>query len=156
VDEKMKERLLEVLRGLIPCVKGILVYGSFVKGYASVSSDVDICVIKKEEKKDLYERILRISAKNERYDVVVFSEMPWYLRGEVLENNEVIYAEDELDFWLYKQSKIWSGMKRRQSLVSADDLIERLREKKGVGERQEEAALFLPSQNCLIFLEFLS
>ena len=65
-----------------------------------------------------------------RYDIVIFNEIPWYLRGEILENNEVLYAEnaDELDFWLYKRSKIWNGMKRRQSLVSADDLIERVKE----------------------------
>jgi len=40
----------------------------------------------------------------------------------------LFYAEDEyvLDFWLYKYSKTWHGMKRRQRLVSADDLIDRL------------------------------
>ena len=131
MDEKMKEQLLEVLRDVMPYVKGILVYGSFIKGYADVKSDIDICVIEKEgiESKDLYERILEVSA-NERYDIVIFNKIPWYLRGEILENNEVIYAEDEddLDFWLYKQSKIWNGMKRRQKSVSAEDLIGRVKE----------------------------
>ena len=131
MDEKMKEQLLEVLRDVMPYVKGILVYGSFIKGYADVKSDIDICVIEKEgiESKDLYERILEVSA-NERYDIVIFNKIPWYLRGEILENNEVIYAEDEddLDFWLYKQLKIWNGMKRRQRSVSADDLIGRVKE----------------------------
>jgi hypothetical protein len=71
---------------------------------------------------------LRVYA-NKRYDIGIFNVIPGYLRGEILENNEVLYAEnaDELDFWLYKRSKIWNGMKRRQSLVSADDLIERLK-----------------------------
>jgi predicted nucleotidyltransferase len=136
MDKKMKEHLLEVLKDMMPYVKGILVYGSFIKGYADENSDIDICVIQKEgigigiESKDLYDRILRVSA-NERYDIVVFNEIPWYLRGEILENNEIIYAEDEddLDFWLYKQSKIWNGMKRRQKSVSAEDLIDRLKEK---------------------------
>ena len=88
-------------------------------------------MIEKEgvESKELYERILAVSV-NERYDVVVFHAIPWYLRGEILEHNEVIYAEDEdeLDFWLYKQRKIWNGMKRRQKSVSIDDLIERVKE----------------------------
>ncbi len=136
MDKKMKEQLLDVLKEVILYVKGILIYGSFIKGYADVNSDIDICVIQKDEggvdSKELYKRILRVSA-NKRYDIVIFNEIPWYLRGEILENNEVLYAEnaDELDFWLYKQSKIWNGMKRRQRLVSADDLIERvkLREK---------------------------
>jgi len=135
MDKKMKEHLLEVLKDMMPYVKGILVYGSLIKGYADRKSDIDICVIEKEgiESKDcfvLYERILSVSA-NERYDIVVFNEIPWYLRGEILENKEVIYAEDadELDFWLYKQLKIWNGMKRRQISVSAEDLMGRVKEK---------------------------
>ena len=131
MDKKLKEHLLEVLKDIIPYVRGILVYGSFIKGYADVRSDIDICVIEKEEieSKVLYDTILAVSA-NKRYDIVVFNAISWYLRGEILENNEVIYAEDDadLDFWLYKQLKIWSGMKRRQGLVSADDLIGRVKE----------------------------
>jgi len=129
MDKKLKEHLLEVLKDLMPYVKGILVYGSLVKGYADKDSDIDICVIQKGgvDLNDLYERILEISA-NERYDVVVFNAIPWYLRGEILENNEIIYAEDvdELDFWLYKQLKIWNEMKRRQRLMSVEDLIDRV------------------------------
>lgn len=129
MDKKLKEHLLEALKDLMPYVKGILVYGSLVKGYADKDSDIDICVIQKGgvDLNDLYERILEISA-NERYDVVVFNAIPWYLRGEILENNEIIYAEDvdELDFWLYKQLKIWNEMKRRQRLMSVEDLIDRV------------------------------
>jgi predicted nucleotidyltransferase len=134
MDKKMKEHFLEVVKDVMPYVKGILVYGSVIKGYADVKSDIDICVIEKEgiEPKDcfaVYEKILEVSA-NERYDIVVFNKIPWYLRGEILENNEVIYAEDkdDLDFWLYKQLKIWNGMKRRQRSVSAEDLIGRVKE----------------------------
>ncbi|MGB2842582.1 MAG: nucleotidyltransferase domain-containing protein [Halobacteriota archaeon] len=136
MDSEMKERLLDALKDVMPYVRGILVYGSFIKGYADRSSDIDICVIQKEgiESKDcfaLYERILFVSA-DERYDIVAFNEIPWYLRGEILENHVVIYAADadELDFWLYKQLKIWNGMKRRQRLVSAEDLIGRAKETK--------------------------
>jgi len=125
----MKEELLGVLKDIIPYVRGILAYGSVIKGYADAKSDIDICVIPKGciELKELYDRILYVSA-DERYDITVFNEIPWYLRGEILEHNEVIYAGDdyELDFWLYKYSKTWRGMKRRQRLVSAEDLIDRL------------------------------
>ena len=131
MDTKMKEQLLDVLKDMVPYVKGLLVYGSLIKGYADVTSDIDICAIEKEgiESKDLYERILKVSA-DKRYDIVVFNKIPWYLKGEILENNEVVYAEnaDDLDFWLYKQLKIWNGMKKRQSLVSTDDLIGRVEE----------------------------
>jgi predicted nucleotidyltransferase len=131
MDMKMKEQLLDVLKDLVPYVKGLLVYGSLIKGYADVTSDIDICAIEKEgiESKDLYERILKVSA-DKRYDIVMFNKIPWYLKGEILENNEVVYAEnaDDLDFWLYKQLKIWNEMKKRQSTVSADDLIGRVEE----------------------------
>jgi len=134
MDREIKERLLDALKDVMPYVRGILVYGSCIKGYADRSSDIDICVIQKEgiESKDcfaLYERILLVSA-DERYDIVVFNVIPWYLRGEILKNHVVIYAADadELDFWLYKQLKIWNGMKRRQRIVSAEDLIGRVKE----------------------------
>lgn len=114
MDKSMKQQLLDVLKDLVPYVKGLLVYGSLIKGYADMTSDIDICAIEKEgiESKDLYERILNVSA-DKRYDIVVFNKIPWYLNGEILENNEVVHAEnaDDLDFWLYTQLKIWDGMK---------------------------------------------
>jgi|GEM_PF-1550424 len=87
-DKKMKEQLLDVLKDVIPYVKGILIYGSFIKGYADVNSDIDICMIQKDEGKEgedlnlkeLYKKILRVSA-NKRYDLVIFNAIPWYLRG---------------------------------------------------------------------------
>lgn len=129
MDREMTEHLLNALKDIIPYARGIIVYGSFVKGYADEKSDIDICVIKKEgiDLKDLYDRILYVSA-NKRYDIVVFDEIPWYLRGEILENGKVVYAEDmdELDFWLYKRLKIWRDMKRRQKQVRVEDLVSRL------------------------------
>ena len=44
MDKKLKEELLGVLRDLMPYVNGIVVYGSFIKGYADASSDIDIYV----------------------------------------------------------------------------------------------------------------
>ena len=123
------EDLLNALKDIIPYARGIIVYGSFIKGYADERSDIDICIIKKEgiDLKDLYDRILYVSA-NERYDIVIFDEIPWYLRGEILENGKIVYAEDmdELDFWLYKRLKIWRDMKRRQKQVRVEDLVSRL------------------------------
>ena len=129
MDREMTEHLLNALKDIIPYARGIIVYGSFIKGYADEKSDIDICIIKKEgiDLKDLYDRILYVSA-NKRYDIVVFDEIPWYLRGEILENGKVVYAEDmdELDFWLYKRLKIWRDMKRRQKQVRVEDLVSRL------------------------------
>ena len=126
MDEKI---ILKDLENIIPYAKGIIVYGSFAKGYANEKSDIDICIIEKEDadEKKLFQEILKVS--NKKYDIVTFNKIPWYLRGEVIENGKVIYAEDmdSLDFWLYKQSKIWKDMKRRQKLVSAENLIKRIK-----------------------------
>lgn len=140
MDRALKEELLELLKDIIPYARGILVYGSVVKGYADRGSDIDICVIPKAgiDVNELYERILAVSA-DERYDIVIFDAIPWYLRGEILEAHEILYAEDEatLDFWLYKRLKIWSDMKRRQRLIAARDLIERASVKKRLSGRAE-------------------
>jgi hypothetical protein len=129
MDDQVKERLLILLKSVIPKVTGVLIYGSTVRGYADSRSDIDICLIPKDDAnlKDLYKDILHISS-DRRYDIVIYNQIPWYLRGEILESNEVIYAEDgdELDFWLYKQMKIWSDMAGRQSPVAAEDLINRI------------------------------
>jgi len=44
----------------------------------------------------------------------------------------VIYAldEDKLDFWMYRQRKIWNDMKIRQIPASREDLLGRA---KGLG-----------------------
>ena len=78
------------------------------------------------DEKDLFYKILSIPNK---YDIIIFDKAPWYIRGEIIENGKVIYAEDadELDFWLYKQSKIWNDMKRRRRRVTEDELLKRLK-----------------------------
>lgn len=53
---------------------------------------------------------------------MIFNEIPWYLRRKFLKISIMQRNEDELDFWLYKQSKIWGGMKRRQRLLSMEGL----------------------------------
>jgi len=73
----------------------------------------------------VYERMLLAP---EGYDIVVYDEIPWYLRGGILERHCIVYAEDpgDLDFWLYKQRRIWSDMKPRQQKASAGDLLRRI------------------------------
>lgn len=46
-----------------------------------------------------------------------------------LSSTAFVYAEDpdDLDFWLSKQRRIWSDMKRRQQKASVQDLLRRIR-----------------------------
>lgn len=120
--------LLEHFREVLPSIRGILVYGSRVKGYADERSDIDICLILHEsaDRAPVYRRML---TAGERYDIVIFDEIPWYLRGAVLEAHAVLYADDpdDLDYWLYRQLAVWRDMKRRQMPVSSGDLLRRVR-----------------------------
>jgi len=120
--------LLEHFREVLPSIRGILIYGSYVKGYADNRSDIDICLILNEgaDRTPVYRRML---TAEERYDIVIFDETPWYLRGGILEAHTVLYADDpdDLDFWLYRQRAVWRDMKHRQMPVSPGDLLRRIR-----------------------------
>lgn len=120
--------LLEHFREVLPSIRGILIYGSHAKGYADERSDIDVCLILNEgaDRGPVYKRIL---TAGERYDIVIFDEIPWYLRGGVLEAHRVLYASDpdDLDFWLYRQRAVWQDMQHRRMPVSPGDLLRRVR-----------------------------
>lgn len=120
--------LIEHFHGVLPSIRGILIYGSHARGYADERSDIDICLILHEgaDRAPVYRRVLTVG---ERYDVVIFDEIPWYLRGAILEAHTVLYADDpdDLDYWLYRQLAVWRDMKHRQMPVSPGDLLRRVR-----------------------------
>lgn len=78
-------------------VMGVLIYGSQVKGEKDKRSDIDICVVAGKKKPlDVLQEIWRqVNTKGKNYDVKIFEELPLYLKGEVMENNEVVYAKDK-------------------------------------------------------------
>jgi hypothetical protein len=94
-------------------VFAILIYGSYVRGEAHQRSDIDVCIVlksnKKEKIRNIFRKILRISAKNEKYDIRIFEQMPLFMRIGVIENGEVIYAKNlsELNEYFYFFRKLW-------------------------------------------------
>ncbi len=120
--------ILDHFGDLLPSIRAILLFGSRAMGYADPHSDIDICLIldDRADRIAVHERMLLAP---EEYDIIIYDEIPWYLRGEILERHCIVYAEDpdDLDFWLYKQHRIWSDMKRRQQKASAGDLLKRIR-----------------------------
>ena len=94
-------------------VFAILIYGSYAIGDANIRSDVDVCVVLKsndsEEINNLYRKILRISAKNEKYDIRIFEQMPLFMKNQVIKNGNVIYAENKakLEEYFYFFRKLW-------------------------------------------------
>ncbi len=122
-----QDLILDHFRGILSSIRAILLFGSRAMGYASPESDIDLCLILDDgaDRTAVYEKVL---LAGEEYDIVIYDEIPWYLRGGILEQHCIIYAEDpdDLDFWLYKQRRVWSDMKRRQQRASAGDLLRRI------------------------------
>ncbi len=94
-------------------VFAIVVYGSHVEGKAHERSDMDACVVLKtndgEKLSHVFREILKISAKNEKYDIRIFEQMPLFMKMEVIEKGQVIYTKDfsELNEYFYFIRKLW-------------------------------------------------
>ncbi len=106
---------------------GVLIYGSQVKGEKDKRSDIDICVVAGKKKPlDVLQEIWRqVNTKGKNYDVKIFEELPLYLKGEVMENNEVVYAKDKgkLFEYFYDFRKLWGEQKGRQR-ISKRELLQ--------------------------------
>jgi len=122
----LDKQILNDFKEIIPYIKAILVFGSQIKGYSGKDSDIDICIIPKDAEK-VYNFILKLNKP--RYDIVIYDYCPWYLRGEILENHRIVYADDmdEVDFFIYKQRKIWLDQKRRQYKLNISELKRKVR-----------------------------
>jgi predicted nucleotidyltransferase len=106
-------------------VLGMLVYGSVAKGESDERSDIDICVVAPlVDDKIRFSRLILANVKDVRYDVRVFELMPIYLKMEVVEHGEVVYARDiyELYEYFYTFRKLWEDQKGRQTLSEEEAL----------------------------------
>ncbi|NLB00590.1 MAG: nucleotidyltransferase domain-containing protein, partial [Methanomicrobiales archaeon] len=110
-----QDEILNHFQDILPSIRSILLFGSRTMGYADPQSDIDLCLILNDgaDRVAVHNRML---IAPEHYDIVVYDEIPWYLRGRILEQHRIVYAQDpdDLDFWLYKQRRIWTDMKWRQ------------------------------------------
>jgi len=94
-------------------VFAILIYGSYATGDAHIRSDVDACVVlknnDKEGIKNIYRKILRISAKNEKYDIRIFEQMPLFMKIQAIKKGNVVHAKNksELEEYFYFFIKLW-------------------------------------------------
>lgn len=110
---KLLKNLKEDLEEIKDNVFAILIYGSYVTGKAHKRSDIDVCVVlkstDKEQANHIFKQILRISAKNEKYDIKIFEQMPLFLKMDAIENGKIIYAKDtsELEEYFYFFRKLW-------------------------------------------------
>ena len=113
MDNNILTNLKKDLEGISDDVFAILIYGSYAIGDANIRSDIDVCIVlknnDKEEINNIYRKILRISAKNEKYDIKIFEQMPLFMKIQAIKNGNVIYAKNkaELEEYFYFFRKLW-------------------------------------------------
>jgi predicted nucleotidyltransferase len=107
-------------------VLGILLFGSYANETQTNRSDVDICMVAPEEDSfDLYSLFLeKINVVSKHYDIKFFTELPLYLKIQVIENGILVHSPNELDLYeyFYRFRKLWADQKHRQEL-SKDELL---------------------------------
>ncbi len=107
--------------------QGLFIYGSYVHGDQTSRSDVDLCIVMEgKNPKTIFEKICNsIDVHGKNYDINFFHQMPWYLKGDIIDNGEVVLCRDQpaLYEYLYPFRKIWNDQKRRQ-ILSKKELYE--------------------------------
>ena len=92
-------------------VLAILLYGSYINGKEISRSDIDICIVagNLEKAKELYKETLSLQVKEPKYDIHIFELMPLYLKNEIINNNQIIFAKSpsELSYYFYFFRKLW-------------------------------------------------
>lgn len=107
------KNLNEDIREIKDNIFAIIIYGSYAKGTPTKRSDIDVCVVAKNQDKlkinNTYKKILKLSAKTPKYDIRIFEQMPLFMKMEVIENGKIIYVKDlyELNEYFYFFRKLW-------------------------------------------------
>ncbi|RLI84194.1 MAG: DNA polymerase subunit beta [Archaeoglobales archaeon] len=116
VEKEIIEKDFEFLRDK---VLAVLIFGSSVGGEGR---DVDICIVAPEGF-DVREVFRNIDIVGKGYDVWVFEELPLYMKMEVIDNHEIVFAKDELELYeyFYYFRKLWKDQEKR-SRLSKDEL----------------------------------
>lgn len=127
-----KKKLLEDIYNSFSCVienkniLGILLYGSYIKNVETSKSDIDICIVAPSEKKvKLLAFILnKINVVSKKFDIRFFSELPLYIKIQVIEEGQLIYSLDEFDLYeyFYFYRKLWADQKHRQ-VISKEEIL---------------------------------
>lgn len=122
--EEVKRRVKRDFGSLADGVMGVLLYGSAVREDYHEGSDIDVCIVFPSVEKIGFSRKLLSEVRDERYDVRLFELMPLYLKMDVIENGEVVYARDiyELYEYFYPFRRLWDDQKHRQKLSKGEAL----------------------------------
>ena len=92
-------------------VFGILLYGSYAKETADSRSDIDICLIKPNDRGILTKVFKKIGA---RFDVKIFEDLPLFVKMGIIGNYRVIYGDEpQISYYFYGFRKNWNDMRYR-------------------------------------------
>jgi len=111
--KEMKERILKDFDSFKGGVLGIVLFGSQAVDRGMERSDIDVCLVAPGmAPKELFGKILE-SRVTQGYDVKIFETLPLYLKGEVLEDGEIVWTSDEgeLSYYFYKWRRILNDQK---------------------------------------------
>ncbi len=86
-----------------PRVEAILLYGSYIYGMEHNRSDIDVCVVSKDE--NIYDTWSFIMENFEgdisKYDVRLFRELPLKIQGEIIKNGKLVYSKDKIELYAF-------------------------------------------------------
>ena len=103
-----------------PSFLGLMLYGSHVDDLQTIRSDIDLCIILKDvESKEIFNDICtNVDLFGKKYDVHFFEDLPWYIRGDILDKGVTVLSPDIplLFEFLYPYRKIWNDQKHRHVL----------------------------------------
>lgn len=122
----LQERLGEILAPVKGHAAAFFLWGSHARQEAHARSDIDVCVVAGPGADvTALQRLLwrEISAEGEELDVKIFEDLPLYLKGEVLDEGILIWAQDRqvLEDYLWRYRKLWRDARHRHD-VSADEI----------------------------------
>lgn len=92
-------------------VRGVLLFGSAVKGELNKRSDIDIALVTPKTKSVLLKVFARLGQK---YDVKIFEDLPLLIKMDIIKHHLVIFGDDvELSYYFYRFRKEWNDVEHR-------------------------------------------
>jgi hypothetical protein len=108
---------------------GILLFGSVIYDKQTNRSDIDICIVAPKEEAEVLLSFIweKVNVKAHNYDVRIFSNLPLYIKIQIIKDGLLIYSTNKFDLYeyFYFYRKIWQDQKHRQEL-SRDEVISML------------------------------
>jgi predicted nucleotidyltransferase len=120
MDKRDVERIRRDFEFLSNSVLAIVLYGSRAEKAETERSDIDICIVAPNtDASKIFKETLHLD-----YDIKIFESMPLFLKMKVIENHEIIYTKNLLDFYeyLYFFRKLWKDQEHRQRLTKEEAL----------------------------------